>query len=159
MPPLDPCCATSATASGSSHKLDVVGDDFEFGALLSGSFVIPAIHVQASLNEEGLSFSGILVRYLSCASPEGDINKSGFFDTLTSVTCANSIDGKADVSNGSALGGIAKLDITGYITHEHYFIKIGHDLKATLLRWWTAIVNYSLLPEYQSMNDLTEQQA
>lgn len=80
-------------------------------------------------------------RHLCCASPEGDIHKSGFFNTLTSFTRANSIDGKADVSDGSALRGIAKFDITGYVTHEHYFVKIGHDLNATLLRWWTAIAN------------------
>ena len=55
--------------------------------------------------------------YFRLAVPEGDVHKGGFLLAFAVVTRIVAVDGEADVRDGGAFGGVAKLGIGGQVAH------------------------------------------
>src|SRR5690606_28891455 len=91
--------ATRSTASAEHHH--PLADHPQLGAFLAVFF--PAIKLQASSEQDAGALGQVLARDLGGASPEGDVDKGGFFHPLAVGRLAAFVHRQANIANGGVV--------------------------------------------------------
>ncbi len=101
-------------------------NDAQFGSLLPALLVVPRIHLQATLNEDGPAFFQVFARYLRQARPEDNIDIGDFLALFSTVGRVNAIHGDAEITDCTAFGRVTHFRIAGEISQQDDFVKTGH---------------------------------
>jgi hypothetical protein len=94
--------------------------------LLASLLVIPLIQLETTFDQNRTAFFQILSDRFSLPAKRIDIHKSHIFFLFPSFIRPATIDGKADLRNGSAFGRVAQFRIARQIAGEDDFIEVGH---------------------------------
>lgn len=115
---------TALSASGAAEELDAFGDDAELALFLAVGF--PLVELEPAFDEDGASFLEVFLAGLGLPSPDDDVDVADFLAVLPVIGAVDAVDGDAEVANGRAFGGVTHFGVAGEVTHEHYFIEVGH---------------------------------
>jgi len=108
------------------EELEVFADHLEFAAFLAGGFIVPSVEVEAAFDVNWATFAEVLLGEFRLASPEGDVDESGFLLLAFLFIHPNAVDGEAEFGDGGAFWSVAQFGISGEISDEHDFVEIGH---------------------------------
>ena len=79
-------------------------DNFEFGLLLMGVFVLPRVHLQTAFHQEGPAFAHVLGNDFRLPAPGLHVNKTDFLLVLARLRFPSAIDGQAELATAVPLG-------------------------------------------------------
>ena len=126
--------ASSASATSTAEKLHVLSDNLETTALLSGSLVLPTLHLQAAFNIHRPAFGKILRREFRLPTPSRHIKESRLFLTRPLIVVPLPIDRHPKIGHGRALRSLAQFEISNHVADQHYLVEIRHNFPSNLPR-------------------------
>src|SRR5579883_431262 len=112
-----------AIAAAPEHA-EIVGDDFEAGALLA-FLILPLAGLNASFDENQGAFFEILLGDFGLLAPNDDLVPFGALLALAVAVFVGFVGGDGEIGNGLPAGGIASFRIAAQAANENDFID-GH---------------------------------
>ena len=116
-----------ACATFGLEELEGFADNAQLGAFLTRGFVLPAVELEAAVDEEGSAFGDLeLLEEFGHLAPEADVDIRDFFALLAGGGGVAAVDGEAEVGEG---GGAHSLEFgfAGEVAHEGDFVVACHD--------------------------------
>ncbi len=108
------------------EELEVFADHLEFAAFLACGFIVPGVEVETTFDVNWAAFAEVLLSEFRLASPEGDVDESGFLLFAFLFIHPNAVDGEAEFGDGGTFGSVAQFGVSGEIADQHDFVEIGH---------------------------------
>ena len=89
--------------TAATNKLEVLEDDRQTIALLTGGFVFPGVKPEAAFNEERTTFGAILGNDFALAAPCFHVDKRGLFALLTGAVFKRAVNRQTELADRRTL--------------------------------------------------------
>ena len=109
--------------------MNIIEDNLKLAAFLSALLVFPLVEFETAFNHGGATFRKVFGDEFALFTPSLDVDKSRLVPRGARLILELTIHRQTELADSRSLRRDPQLRVTGKISDEKYFIKVGHGTR------------------------------